>query len=85
MKLINSPRKLALMLLLQQALLVGCSSVSLLSKPAPAPVVPPLPAQARQIDSATHSQRAQTDTETWLQPLTAPSSPAVPASAPTRR
>ena len=75
----------ALMLMLPLALLAGCGGASLPSRPTPAPVIPPLPAQARQTDSATHSQRAQTDIEAWLQPQTTPSPPGAPASAPTTR
>lgn len=66
-------------------LLAACGSASPLFKPTPAPAIPPLPAQARQTDSATHSQRAQTSIEAWLQPQTAPLQPGSPASAPTTR
>ena len=82
---IKPRRALALMPTLLLALLAGCGSASLPSRPAPGPAIPPLPAQARQTDSATHSQHAQTDIETWLQPQTVPSLPGGPASAPTTR
>lgn len=75
----------ALMLQLLLVLLVGCASVSLPSRPAAGPAIPPLPAQARQTDSAKHSQRALTDIETWLLLQTAPSPPGSRASAPTNR
>ena len=64
-------------------LLSACSSASLPTRLPPGPAIPPLPAQARQ--TATHSQRALADIETWLLPPTGPSSPARPASAPTTR
>lgn len=82
---IKPRRALALTLQLLLALLAGCGSASLPSRPAPASAIPPLPSQARQTDSAKHSQRALTDIETWLQPQTAPSPPGGPASAPTTR
>jgi hypothetical protein len=85
MLLIKPRRAHALTPMLLLALLAGCGSVSPPSRPTPGPAIPPLPAQARQTDSATHSQRAQVDIETWLQPQTAPSSPARPASGPTTR
>lgn len=75
----------ALMLMLPLALLAACGSASPLFRPTPAPAIPPLPAQARQPDSATHSQRAQTSIEAWLQPQTTPLPPGSPASAPTTR
>lgn len=73
------------LLLLPMLLFGGCSSVSLQSKPVPEAVIPPLPAEARQTDSPEHSANAQSDTQRWLQLLTAPSSAAKPASAPTSR
>ena len=83
---LTKPRHaLALMPTLLLVLLAGCGSASLPSRPVPGPAIPPLPAQAQQTDSAQHSQRAQTDIETWLQPQTAPSPPGTPASAPTSR
>ncbi len=80
---IKPRRAPVLMPALLLVLLAGCASASLPSRPSPGPVIPPLPAQARQTGSATHSQRALADIETWLQPPTAPSSPARRASAPT--
>lgn len=74
------PRVRALLLLLP--LLPGCAHDSPIIQPAQ---IPPLPAQARQTDSPSFSASAQTDIQAWLQALTAPSSPAAPASAPTTR
>lgn len=76
---------LALPLLLLPMLMAACASASLPPPQVRAPLIPPLPAQARQTDLPTHSQRAAATIETWLQPPTAPSSPARPASAPTAR
>lgn len=74
--------KLAPMLLLLTMLCSGCAHDSPLSRPTPGPLLPPLPAQARQTDSPTFSASAQRDIQQWQQQLTAPSSPARPASAP---
>lgn len=61
-------------------LLSGCASDSTLYvPPAHQPVIPPLPAQARQTDSPKFSANAQIDIERWLQRLTEPSSQAEPA------
>lgn len=73
------PLKLALLPLMLLPALIGCASDSTLYVPPNhAPEIPPLPAQARQTDSPTFSASAQTDIETWLQRLTAPSSPDAP-------
>lgn len=72
------------MRLLPLVLLSGCASDSTLYvPPAHQPAIPPLPAQARQIDSPKFSASAQADIETWLQRLTEPSSPEEPAKPPT--
>ena len=63
----RAPRPLLLLLLLS-----GCASGSTLCTPVPPPAVPPLPAQARQDGSPTHSASAQTAIEQWLRLLTAP-------------
>lgn len=68
----NAACRLVLLPLLPAWLLSGCASGSPLSLPVPPPAVPPLPAQARQDGSPTHSARAQTDIEQWLQMLTEP-------------
>lgn len=70
---------LAVLLSALLLLLTACASGSPLSKPTPGPVIPPLPAQARQTDSPTFSASAQTDIEKWLQRLIEPSSPVGPA------
>lgn len=75
--------RLAALPLLLLSLLTGCAHDSPLSRPTPPPAIPPLPAQAKQTDSPTFSERARIDIETWLQRLTEPSSPALPASSPT--
>ena len=73
------------MLPLLLALLSGCASDSTLYvPPAHQPVIPPLPAQARQTDSPKFSVSAQTDIEKWLQRLTEPSSPATPVKPATK-
>lgn len=77
------PRRLAPMLLLLTLLCAGCAHDSPLSRPAPGPAIPPLPAQARQVDSPTFSASAQRDIQQWQQQLTEPSSPARRASGPT--
>lgn len=69
----------ALKLLLPLTLLAGCAHGSLQSGQAPAPQIPPLPAQAKQSDSPTFSAAAQTDIEAWLKLLTEQSSPVSPA------
>lgn len=80
------PPRPALLLALLLALLSGCAKdSSLYVPPAHQPAIPPLPAQARQVDSPTWSASAQTDIERWLQSLTEPSSPAEPAKPPTKR
>jgi len=55
-----SPRLLVLLVLL-----TGCAHNSPLSKPPPQPAIPPLPAQARQVDSPTFLRSAWTDIEQW--------------------
>lgn len=75
--------RLAPMLLLPTMLCAGCAHDLPLSRPAPAPSIPPLPAQARQVDSPTYSTNAQRDIQKWQQQLIEPSSPVRPASAPT--
>lgn len=65
-------RNRALLPLLPALLLGGCASSSTLCTPVQPPVVPVLPAQARQDGSPTHSVSAQTAIEQWLQLLTAP-------------
>lgn len=81
----TKPRALlALTLTAPLLLLAGCAT----SSPpvaAPAPMISPLPQQARQIQQPTFSVSASSDIEAWLQQLTPPSSPAKPASAPTGR
>lgn len=81
----TKPRALlALTLTVLLPLLAGCAT----SSPpvaSPAPLIPPLPAQARQTQPPTFSASASSDIEAWLQQLTPPSSPARPASAPTSR
>ena len=68
------------MLPLLLVLLSGCATDSTLyAPPAHQPAIPPLPAQARQIDSPKFSANAQTDIEKWLQRLTEQSSPGSPA------
>ena len=75
-----------LLLALLLALLSGCAKDStLFVPPAHQPAIPPLPSQARQVDSPTWSASAQTDIEKWLQSLTEPSSPAGPVKPPTKR
>ena len=77
--------RLAALPLLLLSLLTGCAHDSPLSRPTPPPAIPPLPAQARQVDLPTFSERAQTNIEAWRQRLTEPSSLALPASSPTER
>lgn len=78
----------ALMLMLLPLWLHGCAHDSPLSRPAPAPLIPPLPAQARQPAtipecSPTCSRGLTSARESWLRMLTPPGSPASPASGPT--
>ena len=75
--------RLALTLTLLALLLAGCAHESPLSKPVPAPAIPPLPAQARQTDLPTFSRNAQIDMQAWLLPPTAPSSPGMRVKPPT--
>lgn len=78
-------QRLALTLTASLLLLAGCATESPLCKPTPAPLIPPLPAQAKQTDYPTHSLRAQQDMQTWLLPPTDPSSPDKPAKLHTDR
>jgi hypothetical protein len=88
---VRLPRlKLALALLLWLPLvllLAACNSLPkwLPGKPAPPPVVPPLPAEARQVASPTHSESVAASLQRWRESLTTPSSAAAPASGPTKR
>lgn len=79
------PLRLWLMPLLLLVLLSACAQDSPLRKPPPAPLIPPLPQQARQIESPTHSANASANISQWLQAPIAPSSPASPASGPLTR
>ena len=79
------PLKLRLMPLLLPVLLSACAHDSPLRKPPPAPLIPPLPQQARQIESPTHSANASANIEQWLQAPTEPSSLGSPASGPISR
>lgn len=76
---------LALTLTLPALLLAGCAHESPLCKPTPEALIPPLPAQAKQTDSPTHSMRAQQDIQTWLLPSIDPSLPDKPAKLHTDR
>lgn len=81
----NRPSRPALRLLLPLVLLTSCASDStLFVPPMHQPAIPPLPEQAKQTSSPTYSANAQTDIEAWLRVLTPLSSPAAPASSPTK-
>lgn len=80
--------RLVLMLMLPPWLLAGCETLR--ATPPAGPVVPPLPAQARQPAppqwcSPTCSAALTRERASWQQQLTQPESPASPASGPTRR
>lgn len=74
---------LGLMLLLLPLLLTACATPPSPPLIVPPPAIPPLPAEARQTSSPTHSQTWQRAVDEWRQKLTPPSSPAQRASAPT--
>ncbi len=77
----------ALTLLLLPMLLAGCASCWRAPPPPVAPPeIPPLPATARQPEqSQTHSARALSDIEAWLQTLTQPDLQGSPANGATTR
>lgn len=71
--------------LLPLMLLIGCAHDSTLYVPPDhQPAIPPLPAQARQVDSPKFSASAQKSIEKWLQLLTEPSSPVEPVKPHTK-
>ena len=74
---------LAWMLLGLAALLTSCASSSPAAPPTAGPLIPPLPAEAKQTASPTHSANALIDIERWRKSLTRPSAQASPASGPT--
>lgn len=79
---------IALLPLLLLALLGACGSASPLSRPLPGPLIPPLPANARQLPkppmcSPTCSDVLTTERENSLATPTTPAPAARPASAPT--
>lgn len=82
----NSTRRV-LTALLPALLLTACASAPQPLPPAVVapPLIPPLPAQARQTESPTHSQRWQTLVDGLLNTPTAPSSPGLPARPATTR
>lgn len=65
-------------------LLSGCAASLPAAPPTPGPLIPPLPMEAKQTSLPTYSANAESDISRWLQSLTRPSSPASPASAPTK-
>lgn len=80
--------RLVLMLMVPPWLLIGCAALR--ETPPAGPVVPPLPAQARQPAPLpwclpTCSKALTAERESWRRQLTLPESPASPASGPTRR
>ena len=78
------PRRHALLLLLLAMLCSSCASGSL-SRPVPAPTIPPLPAEARQQHSPEFSEFVQRDIKAWLELLMQQSSQGKPASSPMTR
>ena len=80
-----NPLSLRDLMLTALPLLLAACATSLPPVPPPAPLIPPLPALARQTERPTFSASASSDIEAWLQLLTPPSSPAKPASAVTSR
>lgn len=76
---------LAWMLLGLVALLTSCAPSLPVAPPTAGPLIPPLPMEARQTASPTHSANARTDIKRWRKSLTRPSAPALPASGPTSR
>lgn len=86
----SRPKRTALLLTALAALVMGCSSVSPLSRPPPEPEIPPLPEAARQpsrppICSPTCSDGLTRERESWQPSLTKPAPPEKPASAATTR
>lgn len=71
--------KPVLLLLALPVLLSACAHDSPLSRPVPGPLIPQLPQQARQTESAKHSASASSNIDRWLPAPTEPSSPARPA------
>lgn len=76
----NKPQRQRPLLLALLALLSGCAHNSPLLRPVPPAAIPPLPAQARQVDSPKFSENAQTDIEQWQLRLIEPLLPAAPAN-----
>lgn len=73
------------MLLGLALLLSGCAASLPPAPPTAGPIIPPMPAEAKQTSLPIYSASAESDISRWLQSLTRPSSPASPASAPTKR
>ena len=72
-------------LLLSGLLLTACAAVPQPLPPVPQPIIPPLPAAARQIDSLTWLDSVLADLQRWQQSLDAPSAAGGPARTPTTR
>lgn len=73
-------RRVRLLLLL--AMLCSSCATGSLSRPVPAPTIPPLPAEARQQHSPEFSELVRADIRNWLQLLMQQLPPAKPANSP---
>jgi len=71
--------------LLTALLLSACASPLPPWQPAPQPIIPQLPAAARQIDSLAWLDSVLADLQKWSQSLAEPSSEGKPAKGPTTR
>lgn len=88
MLLLSALRRTPALLPMLALLLTGCASPPNLQRPVPGPLIPPLPAIARQPAqppecSPNCSDALSRELQSWPITLTRPAPPARPASAPT--